>query len=260
MCIFLIKFIMKSNFRTKLINILAFLLLPLTTPLQFSCYLQSSNFQLLPNLYECEVSTPLTILTKSTKLTTSPQPHSSDLSNNDVTAFTAKLKTIFYFPLALDEIFPNLLAIKITQCQLKEIQRENLEKFPQLRWLSLSNNQLEVIEAGLFDGNSNLIFISLRFNRIKHIEASGFDGCGKSLIKLWLDDNFCVSKNAQNRFEVTALVEEVKENCQSIEWLKNELKMCKMRNLNLTEEIEGRELRILELEGEVEKLKRVAAA
>jgi Leucine-rich repeat (LRR) protein len=242
-------------FRTFLLLFFHFLIsLTFTTSLHISCDFTTQAYQNLDRVYECEVKSALTITTKGVKITDSPSTHSSEYSNEDVTAFSAKLKTIFYFPRGLDEIFKNLLAIKIGQCQLKEIRRENFEKFTQLRWLSLSNNDLSVIESGIFDSNLNLEFISLRFNKIKHIDSNVFEGL-KNLQKLWLELNACVNKNANNKFEVIALSEEIKEVCLSNEMLKNYLEICEKKNSNLSLAIEEKNLKILELEDEILRLK-----
>lgn len=222
--------------------------------LHITCDYSTQSYLLLNRVYECEVRGSLTIITKGVKLTDSQSQHSSEYSNNDVTAFSAKMKIIFYFPTGIDEIYKNLLAIKISQCQLKEIHQEDLEKFPQLRWLSLKNNDLSLIESGTFNSNLNLEFLSLRYNKIKHIDSNIFDGL-KNLQKLWLDANICVTKNAGNRFEVIALVEEIKEICISSEKLKEDLKNCGIKNSKLSLEIEEKNLKILQLEDEILTLK-----
>jgi hypothetical protein len=64
-----------------------------------------------------------------------------------------------------------------------------------------------------------------------------------------------VNKNANNKFEVIALSEEIKEVCLSNETLKNYLEICEKINSNLSLAIEEKNLKILELEDEILRLK-----
>jgi hypothetical protein len=48
-----------------------------------------------------------------------------------------------YFPLGLDQLFPNLCVIKIIECGLKKISRENLAGLVNLEFLDLSHNELQ---------------------------------------------------------------------------------------------------------------------
>ncbi|XP_070508762.1 putative leucine-rich repeat-containing protein DDB_G0290503 [Chironomus tepperi] len=157
-------------------------------------YSTISHYTSLKSLYVCEVSKDPTITTQEAATVTSVSgSHNTEKSDADVNGFTAKYRTITYFPKGLESFFKNLKAIQIFQCNLKEVHQEDLKPFPNLVELSLQYNLLEVLEEDLFDFNPDLEHIDFSYNKLVHIEPKIFDHLTK-LSTIWINANICIDR------------------------------------------------------------------
>jgi hypothetical protein len=113
-------------------------------------------------IYECSVTNNPNITTEeSVKITGITGAHLSSKSNNDVTGFDIRSKTVHFFPKDIEKFFQNLKMICIFICKLKEIHQSDLKPFANLMYLYLYHNEIEVIEEGLLDFNPNLEVIRI---------------------------------------------------------------------------------------------------
>lgn len=109
----------------------------------------------------------------------------------DVQGLWIQHSNVAYFPLGIENFFPNLVAISISNSNLKRITKEDLKPFPNLRYFSLWSNHLQTVEKDLFQYNPKLEVIILKENRISQIEPTVFDNFVDKLRYFYLDGNNC---------------------------------------------------------------------
>lgn len=147
--------------------------------------------------YKCDATLRITSKEDRTisRLLAVHQPRKND---ENVKFFDAIGKTIHFFPLGVNKIFPNLEIVQIYGSNLKEISSGDLQQFGEkLTVLWLPSNELEIISKNLFEFSVNLEWIDFSFNKIKHVDARSFEEL-KVLKSLAFDTNLCHSGNAMN--------------------------------------------------------------
>jgi len=146
--------------------------------------------------------------------------HMSGKTNSDEIYFNTRKKTVNFFPRGLENFFSNIRGIAIWYVQLKEVHQSDLKPYPNLEYLDLYDTKIEIIEDGLFNFNPNLEVIVLGISYIFHIGPTVFDHLTK-LTTLYLLHNKCINRDAKNdRAGVKNLINIVKDNCISAEFLK----------------------------------------
>jgi Leucine-rich repeat (LRR) protein len=128
-----------------------------------------------------------------------------------------------YFPKGLEKFVPNIEELSMTDVQLKEIAKSDLQLFPMLKILFLDYNNIEELDENLFERNKELIHLYLDHNRIKFIHGNTFAPL-KKLETLYLGSNKCIAKNVYKKKEVKEIIKEIKINCvdgTKLEILKN---------------------------------------
>lgn len=75
----------------------------------------------------------------------------------------------YFVPSKFEDHFKNLVVISIDNCQLREINKEDLEPFKSLKELFSTNNEIESLPADLFNNNPMLEKLSFRKNKIRFI-------------------------------------------------------------------------------------------
>lgn len=85
--------------------------------------------------------------------------HETAMADNDVVAVIFRNTTVEYFPLGLNEIFPNLTAIEFHKCRMKQISRTDLVGHENLIILSFPGNKLISLPDDLFVNTSKLQWI-----------------------------------------------------------------------------------------------------
>jgi len=149
---------------------------------------------------------------------------------NDVLGFSARDKTIQFFPTGLDKVFKNLKLIRIEYCKLKEIHQSNLKGFSNLVYFFSHSNEIEIIEEGLFDYNLNLQLVGFYESGIIHIDPNVFDHLTK-LRYFWLTYVPCINQDINNaRAQVQKIIKIVKSECSNSEYLsiENQIKNLKI--------------------------------
>lgn len=151
--------------------------------------------------------------------------HKDGNGDNDVKAIYFHGTVVEFFPLGLQEIFPNLIGVLVENCGLKEITRNDLKDLRKLESLYLGFNQLTTLPSNLFEDKPELKRISLNFNKLKFVRSKLLEPLKDNKLILV---NFCDNKNIDYQCRTNAasslsaealenLMEIIEENCQAPE-------------------------------------------
>jgi hypothetical protein len=95
--------------------------------------------------------------------------HMSGKTDSDVTRLNLENQVLHYIPAGLENIFPNLIAIRIASCHLKTISASNLSPFPNLVDINLPFNDIESLPADLFSvAGSKIQYVYFGGNKITY--------------------------------------------------------------------------------------------
>ncbi|KAG5667512.1 hypothetical protein PVAND_015491 [Polypedilum vanderplanki] len=173
----------------KILSILL-LLIDVDSSLIIKCEYKKHDWKIIGSLYQCAVINEVSITLPETFIENVTRIQQTDMTENDVQAFTAKYKNINFIPYGLIESFPNLTAINIASCHLKEIHQKDIQNITNLKVLKLKDNDIEMIEKDLFKFNPNWLYIKLKSNKIKEIHPAVFKNL-KKLHELDIKGNIC---------------------------------------------------------------------
>ena len=95
--------------------------------------------------------------------------------SDNVEKFRLRNQTVLYMPINLGTIFKNLMSLRVSECPLVSIQRENFANMQQLVYLCLSHNNLHSIPAEVFDDLINLKTLLLSNNQLESLPSGIFD-------------------------------------------------------------------------------------
>lgn len=121
--------------------------------------------------------------------------NSNETLTNETEGILVRNQHFKYFPLNLHLLLPNLKAIQIIACGLKELTVENMKNFPNLKYLWLPLNQIEILLNGVFENNSKLKKLSLYGNKLKMIQARVLMPL-KNLLYVSFEKNECIDTAA----------------------------------------------------------------
>lgn len=93
------------------------------------------------------------------------------MKNEDVRVLQFQETTVNFIPRGLNLIFPNLDKLKIKNCGLKRITREDLVGLEKLRHLYLDGNELTSLPDDLFIDMPNLKWINFGCNKIEFVSS-----------------------------------------------------------------------------------------
>lgn len=124
--------------------------------------------------YNCQVTSG-SIRSFSRTISSLSGKHVPDKSDQDINEISFdniyhKL-TVKYFPKGMKQIFSNLTSVKIHDCELKEITKNDFEDLQQLEKLSLKNNKLATLPSDLFENMPWLISIEFNGNKLKFFSS-----------------------------------------------------------------------------------------
>jgi len=127
-----------------------------------------------------------------------------------IEGFVAFSKEIFYFPQGIEDVFKNLITLVIKNCQLKEINAQDLKNFNLLQYIDLSHNEIEILDKKAFNFGVSILTIILNNNRIKFVHQLAF----KSISHHYLDlrNNICISDKATDG-KVKELINSINIKC-----------------------------------------------
>lgn len=166
--------------------------------------------------YMCETIQIEEILTQNNReITEVTGDHSSHENLSDVKGFNVENKTVSYVPKNLLKFFPNIRALEIINCHLKEIRSEDLEPFGEkLNFLHLNDNDIEYLEQDLFAKNPNLLSLKFNNNNIKFVHAALFENLNQ-LRTLWMDTRNPCFEGIEDVLEVEIAIKNVVDKCSS---------------------------------------------
>lgn len=121
-------------------------------------------------LYKCHIY-EAAITKPGTEISAFVGEHLPGGSHSDVRVIAFENTTVEFFPRGLHKSFPNLLAIQVSSCELKEISRVDLNGLENIEKLSLSHNTLLSLPSNLLIGMQNLKQISFRDNQLKFLSS-----------------------------------------------------------------------------------------
>ena len=178
------------------------------------CSLESTTWYGNRTFNECGISNRLVVVkrnhkVKSVKITT--KKVKKKLS--DIDSLRIEYVVMYFLMEGFDNHLPNLTALKIGSCHLKELSKEDLKVFPKLKFLWIWENDLKVLEADLFMYNPDLIYVNFYWNYLKEIDSNIFNNF-KSFEFIFLKKNDCVNFGAKNQKELKKLVEIIQQNCK----------------------------------------------
>lgn len=109
--------------------------------------------------------------------------HEAGKTNSDVEAIFFQNIAMECFPRGLNKFFPNLKRLKIFNCGLKEVSKQDLIGLENLTHISFKSNSITFIENDLFHKMSNLVDISFNSNKIEFLSSKLFAPIDRSNLK-----------------------------------------------------------------------------
>lgn len=145
------------------------------------------------NISSADITEPRTLITGCEGV------HSKDYTNNKVHSIEFFNTTVHYFPRSLPDIFPHLTTLKIINCGLKRISRDDLIGLGSLRELFLIGNELISVPNDLLTGMTNLHTISFESNQIEFLSSDLF----KPIIRNdWQLIDFRANRKINNYYQI----------------------------------------------------------
>ncbi|KAG5668508.1 hypothetical protein PVAND_016447 [Polypedilum vanderplanki] len=187
----------------------------LTQTFEINCnYNKDEEWTYLSTLYTCLVTNDSSDMTLSDRSISSITGlHVLNFTNADVQAIYVNSRIMNYFPKNLKKHFKILRAIGFHNTGMKMVKKEDLEPFgEQLESIRISGSDIEIIEEDLFKFNPNLRGIAMHRNKIKFIDGNSMKHL-KFLNYLWLEDNDCIDKSANDHDSVKSVINEMRKKC-----------------------------------------------
>lgn len=122
------------------------------------------------SLYTC-IITSSSITKRNTEINSIVGIHRSGKTGQDVEAVEFKDTIVEYFPRGLNKIFPGLIALRINNCGLLEITRDDLKGLEDLEMLNLAKNELISLADDLLEDMSKLKVIRCDENQIRYMSS-----------------------------------------------------------------------------------------
>lgn len=119
--------------------------------------------------YACWVTTSVEITAKNSKIKSFKGFHLPGKSDSDVKVLFIQHTIVNFFPRGLSTIFPQLDALAVRDCGMKEITREDLEGLENLATLSLDFNNIKSLPNDLLRGMRRLRFVDFRNNKLEQV-------------------------------------------------------------------------------------------
>ena len=161
------------------------------------------------------------------------------------------------------QFFPNLIGLEFVFCSIENLVGDELEEYKNLEHLKISHSNLTRIPKDFFQFAPNLKSLDFYKNKLQHI-GENLDNL-KHLKVASFNENICINKRAENRFEIPGLIKALKENCidievlqttteepnskeRPIEKLSRKVNILKAENLNLEDELKAFKKRVEDFE------------
>ncbi|KAG5679116.1 hypothetical protein PVAND_008708 [Polypedilum vanderplanki] len=196
----------------------------------FLCYLTISEFSLVDSvtiqcnydfvaiseifgfLYTCKVQNIDIFNGDRVRIEKAVGQHIIGKTDDDIEAFWIdNAPNLKFFPSNVNNVFRNLIFIKIYNSNLIKITSEDFKVFPKLKGLDLSRNQIKVIKEDTFKFNLKIEEIHLYENKISQIERKSFSNL-LNLKELSLFGNICEFNWIKTKTEVLEAVKKIEQN------------------------------------------------
>lgn len=152
--------------------------------MDFVCYFKNNEWY-NGSKYTCLVTSGM-INQRNQRMTPIKIFHQQGKTNNDVNGihfFSHNLK-LEYFPRDLHRLFPNLDAISIASCGLKELRRKDLKGLENVENITISRNNLVSLPLDLFADMPRLRWISFNESSLEFVDSKMFASLRHQLLRL----------------------------------------------------------------------------
>lgn len=218
------------------------------TALEFNCTFEMRWFDFVNNVYECNAKV-LFDETNIDKVTSVFGSHQTELGNADVIALRINYQNLEYFPVNIEDYFPNLKVLTLYGNSISEVKNSHLAPFPDLVYLNLYTNKISTLDGDLFLGLKSMKYVSFERNNIVHV---GHDLTLPRDGLVFFDANPCINMRAATRDEIEALRFNLLINCTLISPVETALENRPNLLTNLNEQVQSLEQRIKFLEDFIE--------
>lgn len=116
------------------------------------------------------------------------------------------------FPRDIENFFPNLNLLIINTTTITTLDGTELVPFNNLELFAFHRLNLERVPGSLFRTTPKMARILLSNNNIKHVDDDLFDGL-EYLEIVDFRSNYCIDHRADNKTEISLLIETLKANC-----------------------------------------------
>lgn len=122
----------------------------------------------------------------------------------EVKAMKISYQTVYFMPEFEASFARQMLGLKVTDCYMKSIEKDDLRQFPDLTHLDLSDNEIEWLDDDLFEFSSKVRIVNFDANRISMIGARTWEPL-KNLQVIFFIRNECLSTLAYTNSEILEL-------------------------------------------------------
>lgn len=190
------------------------MLCAISAQLYIKCNYQLLHIRNLEDFFTCDAKL------QSSRFSRQIERVSTDYLQSEVDLAAVQYLQILYQPIdfiprGVENFFPNLVGLRISNGKIKQLTKRDLQPFYKLQLLSFDGNKIEVLDSDLFDYTPNLKWIYFDYNNIAHVGQGIFD----SLIYLKqvnLELNPCISRDVSGRTEIANLKSELPRKCPLI--------------------------------------------
>lgn len=136
---------------------------------QHVVFVQLRNFK--EKVYGCKV-TSCNVTERGSAVTVFKGNHEAQKSNKSVKGLFFKNTKLYYLPKNLTKIFPNLVFLSVTGCELKELSADDLAGLEKLECVNLTNNHITTVPQDLLENMKNLKKVCFDNNMIQKFDAN----------------------------------------------------------------------------------------
>jgi Leucine-rich repeat (LRR) protein len=132
--------------------------------------------------------------------------------SSDLVWVSIDRQVVHFIPDNLGAVLPNIQALEISYCSLKEVQQKDFAQFKKLRGLHLYGNDIEHLPGDLFEKNLDIVFINIGRNKLKSIGHNLLTPLTK-LEGLTVSSNPCVDNGITFKGGISEDIKTLVANC-----------------------------------------------
>lgn len=162
--------------------------------MEIECKFADRNWNRGSNsVYTCSV-TSCDITDRNPEIAAFKGIHAPNRNNNDVKALRFYCVKVHYMPRHLSKIFPNLIYLRITKCELKEITAEDMIGLENVEEIYLDDNEITTVPQNLFRNMSNLREFYLTNNLIQKFNWKVLEPIQNTITSFYVYNNPGISE------------------------------------------------------------------